>query len=365
MVTAAPSLIRAPLFHSLHLRNFGRCFASQEEVVRFGGRPRASPEFRTLDSVRLSNGTEIPRVGFGTAWFDSSPHGAFRSEDVAWEAVPKALEIGFRHIDTGRMYGNEEHIGMILGQKITEGRLKRQDVWITTKVCHPQHPQFGIFDPSDGETAHMHDPSIDSHQALLDQFRGCLRRLKLSYVDLLLIHWPGPFGNSDHSMGKRKRREMWTAMEKLYESNLARSIGVSNFMINHLEEILSYCTVKPMMNQVEMHPYLAQHELQHFCDREQIRLTAYCPLASGQFGLLDDPVLVSLARNRGVEPGQIVLRWLGQRGVVIIPKSTSVKRQRSNLECMTACSELTDEEMAAIDGLDCGKRVCLDPSCIA
>merc|ERR1712216_1062221 len=135
--------------------------------------------------------------------------------------------------------------------------MKRADVWITTKVCHPQHSCFGLRDPSEGETKHMHDPSMDSEQGLIDQFMGCLKRLKLSYVDLLLVHWPGPYKNEDKEMGKKKRRQMWTAMERIYKSKLARSIGVSNFMISHLEEVLEFCTVKPMMNQVEIHPYLS------------------------------------------------------------------------------------------------------------
>merc|ERR1719424_93870 len=130
------------------------------------------------------------------------------------------------------MYGNEEHIGVILGRMFADGRLKRDDAWITTKVCHPQMPSnFGLRDPSDGDTRHMHDSSMDSEQALLDEFFGSLKRLKLGYVDLLLIHWPGPYGNEDLEMGKKKRREMWRAMEKIYNGKLARCIGVSNFMI--------------------------------------------------------------------------------------------------------------------------------------
>eukprot|EP00931_Biecheleriopsis_adriatica_P082855 TRINITY_DN56340_c0_g1_i1.p1 TRINITY_DN56340_c0_g1~~TRINITY_DN56340_c0_g1_i1.p1 ORF type:complete len:352 (+),score=78.23 TRINITY_DN56340_c0_g1_i1:54-1058(+) len=317
-------------------------------------------------AVTLSNGAEMPLVGFGTAWFfNDGLEGVPRSEETAWRAVTRALELGFRHIDTAHMYGNEEHIGNILGGMMADGRLKRDDVWITTKVCHPQAPIFGLRDPSDGATRHMHVLDMDSEQGLLDQFFGCLKRLKLGHVDLLLVHWPGPYKNGDKELGKKKRREMWTAMERIYKAKLARCIGVSNFMIPHLEEILEFCTVKPMMNQVEIHPYLSQQELQKFCDPHGIRLTAYCPLASGRFGMLKDPVLLDIAKKKNVDIGQVVLRWLAQRGIAVIPKSTSEERQLSNLHCMAKCPELSESEMNAINGLDCGKRACDDPNLIA
>lgn len=318
--------------------------------------------------ITLANGVEMPLVGFGTAWFfpngeDQLPP---RSEDTAWHSVRRALELGYRHIDTAHMYGNEEHIGTILGGMISDGRLKRNDVWITTKVCHPQEPSiFGLRDPSDGDTRHMHDPLADSEQALLDEFFGSLKRLKLGYVDLLLVHWPGTYGNKDAEMGKKKRRQMWSAMERIYKGKLARSIGVSNFMIPHLQELLEFCTVKPMMNQVETHPYLSQQELQNFCDPHGIRLTAYCPLASGKFDLLKDPVLGDIARSKDAEVGQVVLRWLAQRGIVIIPKSSSEARQLSNLRCMAACPQLSEKEMKLINGLNRGNRCCHDPNTIA
>jgi len=321
-----------------------------------------------LDMVTLANKVQMPLVGFGTAWF-SPQEGldtVLRNEESAWRGVTRALELGYRHIDTAHMYGNEEHVGTILGQMIADGRVQRSDVWITTKVCHPQAPQnFGLRDPSDGETAHMHDPSMDSEKALLDEFYGCLKRLKLGQVDLLLVHWPGPYGNRDYELGKKKRRQMWTAMERIYEAKLARCIGVSNFMIPHLQEVLDFCAVKPMMNQVEIHPYLSQQELHDFCKLHEIRLTAYCPLAQGSLGLLQDPVLVDIANKKYVDVGQVILRWLGQRGILMIPKSSSERRQAANLRCMQACPELSETEMASIDDLNCGRRCCDDPNLIA
>lgn len=319
---------------------------------------RLKPGFK-CPVATLSNGVEVPLVGFGTAFF---PEGR-REPEVIWEALPKALEAGMCHIDTAHMYGNEQHIGSMLGRRIEAGELSRSDVFITTKVAHP--PISLWPEPSDGETAYMADASRDSGEALIQQFEGCLRRLGLGYVDLLLIHWPGPYNGKEAAMNKEKRLQMWAAMEQIYERRLARSIGVSNFMEKHLQDILPSCKVKPHMNQVEMHPLLSQSSLREFCKKNNIVLTAYSPLAGGKVeSLIKEPAIVNAATELGVKPGQLVLKWLMQRGAVVIPRSSSTERMRENLAA-ASLPDLSEEQMQGIDALNEDLHTCSDPNDIA
>ena len=314
----------------------------------------------TCPAVRLSNGVEMPMVGFGTSFF---PEGRCEPETV-WEALPKALKAGIRHIDTAHMYQNERHIGDMLGRKMEAGELSRSQIFVTTKVGHPPKPL--LLEPSDGETSYMLDPSQDAGEGLLKQFRGCLRRLGLGYVDLLLIHWPGPYlGQQNAELNKQKRIQMWAAMEEIYEARLARSIGVSNFTEEHLKDILPGCKVKPHVNQIEMHPFLTQSSLKAFCANHGITLTAYSPLGGGRVPVLaEEPAITDAAASLKASPAQIILKWLMQQGVVVIPKSSSIERMQQNLAA--AClPDLSEEQMEQIEALDEGLHTGRDPNIIA
>mmetsp|Transcript_2406 Transcript_2406/g.4404 ORF Transcript_2406/g.4404 Transcript_2406/m.4404 type:complete len:335 (+) Transcript_2406:83-1087(+) len=328
--------------------------SNQPPVVK-----RLKPGAFTCPVTKLANGVEVPKVGFGTAFF---PEGR-REPEVVWEALPKALEAGMCHIDTAHMYGNERHIGEMLGRRIEAGELSRTDVFITTKVGHPP---VGLWpEPSDGETAYMQDPSQHAGAGLTKQFQGCLRRLGLGYVDLLLIHWPGPYNGQEAVLNKEKRIQMWAAMEELYERRLARSIGVSNFTEEHLKDILPGCKVKPHMNQIEMHPFLSQNSLRKFCMDNDIALTAYSPLAGGKVdSLIKEPAILDAAVALKAKPGQIVLKWLMQRGAVVIPKSSSIERMRENLAA-ASLPDLSEEQLKRIEALDEGLHTCSDPNNIS
>lgn len=265
------------------------------------------------------------------------------------------------------MYGNERHVGDVLGRFMAPGGVPRERLFVSTKVAHPPFPSV-LPEPSRWATAHMQDARADSRKGVLDQFCGCLDRLGLGSVDLLLLHWPGPRpGNFDAGSydaaahNRRKRREMWSAMEEIHDRKLARAIGVSNFNQRHLDELLADgARVVPHVNQIELHPYCAQAPLVDYCRRKGIVVTAFSPLARNRAGLLDDAVLAEVARARGWTVGQVVLRWLTQRGVAAVPKSSSRERMVENLAA-AALPELSEEDMSRIDSLDRGLFSFTDP----
>jgi len=313
--------------------------------------------------MELRNGVRMPSIGFGTAF-------GLRSPETTWSALPVALECGFTHVDTAAMYGNERHIGDVLGRQFADKRLSRSDIFVSTKVSHPPMPSV-VPEPSRGETEHMLEASADSGKALQRQFFGSLERLGLGYVDLLLIHWPGPrpgeydetaFDAAKHN--RRKRHEMWKALEFLLDKKLTRAIGVSNFTKRHLEELLSDGVhVVPHVNQMEVHPYLSQEQLRQYCAEKGIVLNAFSPLARGRTGLLDDPTINKIAQTRQWSSAQVVLRWLLQRGIASIPKSSSNERMADNL-ATEKLPALSDDEMGEINGLNCDMHTYPDPEAI-
>ncbi len=229
--------------------------------------------------VKLNNGFEIPILGLGIWQVHSRG---------AEEIVLCALRAGYRLIDTAEIYGNEEDVGKALHKS----GIPRKEIFVTTKLWNSDH----------GYT-----PTIAACER-------SLKRLGLSYIDLYLIHWPV----------QNLRNETWKAMEKLLEEEKCRAIGVSNYMIWHLQELLNNSSAIPAVNQVEFSPYLYQRDLLEFCCSHEIQLEAYSPLTKGR--KLSDPKLVSLAIKYSKNPAQILIRWLLQRGVVAIPKSSSIAR---------------------------------------
>ncbi len=264
----------------------------------------------TVPTIDLNNGQTIPQLGFGV--FQIEP------AETA-DAVRQALEIGYRHIDTAEMYGNEAGVG----QGVRDAGLDRDEVYITSKLNNG-----------------FHEP--DAARRAFDQ---TLEELGTDHVDLFLIHWPLPtqYGGDFVST--------WKVLEEFYRSGRARSIGVSNFQVNHLRRLAQECDVVPAVNQIEVHPYLLNSEVRAYGAEHGIATEAWSPIAQG--GVLGDPAIVTVAERLGRTPAQVTLRWHIQRGDIIFPKSTTPSRIKENFELFDF--ELTESDMVAISALDKGE----------
>ncbi|SEO51541.1 aldo/keto reductase [Paenibacillus sp. OK076] len=268
-------------------------------------------------TVALNNGVHMPWFGLGV----------FKVEEGAEliEAVKQAIAHGYRSIDTAAIYGNESGVGQAIAEALKENNLKREDLFITSKVWNADL----------------------GYEETLAAYETTLNKLGLEYLDLYLIHWP--------KAGKYKGA--WKAMEELYKAGRIKAIGVSNFQIHHLEDLMEDAEVKPVINQVEYHPRLTQAPLKAFCEKNGIQLEAWSPLMQGQ--LLDNPVLTEIATAKGKSVAQIILRWDLQNGVITIPKSTKEKRIVENSSIFDF--ELSTDEMERISALNEDVRVGPDP----
>ena len=270
-----------------------------------------------LDSAKkLNGGGEIPLLGLGT-W--EMPPGR-----VGLRAMLGAFEAGYRHIDTAALYGNEETVG----EAVRTGGLDRAHVFITTKVWNSDH----------------------GFERTLRAGDNSLSRLGLDYIDLYLVHWPvaGP------------RLQTWRAMEELLETGKTRAIGVSNYMVRHLEELAAHSDVTPAVNQIELHPYnyLSRLEVIDYCRDRDIAVEAYCPLARG--ARFSDPRLIETAKKYAKTPAQIMISWSLQRGFICIPKSTHRERIFANADVFDF--SLNPDDMAAIDSLNENLVTTWDPT---
>jgi len=276
---------------------------------------RNVPEGLSLGSrASLHDGSAIPYLGLGVY---RSPLGR-----PTQAAVGYALEIGYRHIDTARIYGNERDVGIA----VRESGVPRDTIFVTTKLWNTDH----------------------GYDAAVKACERSLRELGLSSVDLYLVHWPVP----------GRRIETWKALEDLARRGLARSIGVSNFTIEHLEELLGATDVVPTVNQVEFSPFTFQKALLEYCRDHRIQLEAYSPLTKGY--RLDHPVVREVASRHAKSPAQVLLRWGLQHEVVVIPKSNRRERILENSQIFDFT--LSDRDMAALDGLDESLRTGWDPT---
>ena len=317
-----------------------------------------------LKTRKLSNGVELPSVAFGCAfgeWTGGQKFQGFLPER-AWKAMTLALEAGFRAFDGAHAYGTERVLGSLLGARFAGGELEREDIFITSKLAHPASPPHVNI-------SHLRtwdaDKVADIGQRVEDDMMRTLEDLGVGYVDLLLVHWPGPFGNEDPAFARRARREIWEKYAAFYEKGAARAIGVSNFTSDHIRQLMEDVPgVTPMVNQIEVHPYCRDAELEAFCQEKDIAVTAYAPFASGALGLLQDPVLVRIAGKHGVGVGPVILRWHLQQGRTVLPKSSSQERMRQNLDLFSFA--LDAEDMAAINalGADEVRRTCPDPGTV-
>jgi 2,5-diketo-D-gluconate reductase A len=267
-----------------------------------------------VPTITLNSGVAIPQLGFGT--FQIPPARTM-------EATLAALEVGYRHIDTAEMYGNERQVG----QAVRASGLDRGEVFVTSKLNNGDH----------------------AHGDALKAFDRTVEDLGLDYVDLFLIHWPLP------RIGDYV--QTWRAMEEIHRSGRARAIGVSNFQVHHLDRLLAQTATVPAVNQIEAHPYLVQDEVRAFDAEHAIATQAWSPIAQGL--VLDDPTIVQIARTHGKTPAQVTLRWHLQRGDIVLPKSITRSRVEENFAVFDF--DLTDTDIADISALNRDQRTGPDP----
>lgn len=295
----------------------------------------------------LYNGTRIPVIGMGTFGSDN-----YDAETIAG-AVKKGIRMGYRHIDCASVYGNEKEIGKAIKEVLDEGIVKREDLWITSKVWN------------------------DKHDAVVEACRQTLEDLQLRYLDLYLVHWPFPnyhppkcdvTSRQDNAVPYIHENYMktWAQMESLVESGLVRSIGTSNMTIPKMKLLLRDCKIKPVLNEMEIHPHFQQPELYNFLKENGIEVIGFSPIGSPKRPERDrtpddtvdieDPVIVSIARRLNVHPAVVCLVWPVQRGQITIPFSVNEDKLYSNLKGVIEC-KLTAQEMEQISQIDKGSRL--------
>ncbi|MFD6209430.1 aldo/keto reductase [Peribacillus sp. NPDC060253] len=265
------------------------------------------------ETITLHNGVQMPQLGFGVF--------KVKNGNETVESVKKAIEVGYRAIDTAAIYENEEGVG----QAISECGVPRDELFITSKVWNTEQ----------------------GYESTLQAFDASLKRLGLEYLDLYLIHWPG----------KDKYLETWKALEKLYKDGKVKSIGVSNFHVHHLENLLANCEVKPVVNQIELHPLLTQVEIREYCAKHEIKVEAWSPLGRGN--LLEEPTINHIAKKHGKSSAQVLIRWHLQHDIVVIPKSITPSRIEENAEVFDFSLSLN--EMNQIDALNKNERFGSNP----
>lgn len=266
---------------------------------------------KLTDTFKLSNGVDIPCVGFGT-W-------QMTDKKETENAIRCALETGYRHIDTAAAYENEK----IVGEALQKSGLKREEIFVTSKLWN----------------------SNRGYETTLAAFEKTMKDLRLEYLDLYLIHWPAAahqFSNWQHL-----NAETWRAFEKLYKEKRIRAIGVSNFLPHHLEPLMKTAEIKPMVDQIECHPGYMQVETVEFCRKNEILVEAWSPLGQGK--VLENPELVKIAESYKKSTAQVCIRWCQQNGALPLPKSVTEKRIKENADVFNF--ELSDADMKTIDRL--------------
>lgn len=269
------------------------------------------------DKTTLHNGVKMPWFGLGVFKVEEGPE--------LVNAVKTAIINGYRSIDTAAIYGNEEGVGQGIREGIKEAGISREELFVTSKVWNADL----------------------GYESTIAAYNTSLKKLDLEYLDLYLIHWPV----------EGKYKDAWRALETIYTEGQVKAIGVSNFQIHHLQDLMKDAKIKPMVNQVEFHPRLTQKDLQKFCQEQGIQLEAWSPLMQGQ--LLEDEILKEIATNNNKSVAQVILRWDLQNGVVTIPKSTKEHRIVENSSIFDFV--LTEADMKKIDVMNENHRVGPDP----
>ncbi len=261
------------------------------------------------DCYKLSNGVEIPCIGFGT-W--QTPDG-----DVCVSSVLSAIEAGYRHIDTAQGYGNEESVGLA----VKKSGIDRKDLFITSKLTNSEH----------------------GYERTLAAFEETMKKLDMDYLDLYLIHWPNPIAFRDH--WQEANAGTWKAFEELYKAGRIRAIGISNFRPHHIEELMKTATVAPMVNQIRLCPGETQDEVVDYCRSHNIQLEAYSPLGVGK--IFEVPEMKALAEKYGKSIAQICIRWSLQRGYLPLPKTVTPSRIKENTQVFDFELEAADVQLIA------------------
>ncbi|KAI3430761.1 hypothetical protein D9Q98_009173 [Chlorella vulgaris] len=289
---------------------------AQDESRAAANKPVNEPSY-----VLLPGATRMPLIGLGTYKIESP------------ESVRKALEVGYRHIDCAKVYANEKLVGEGLHDFLAQGR--RSEVFITSKVWNDAHRPAAVRQSVEGSIADL----------------GC------SHLDLCLVHWPDAWlPGTEEPDTEVTLQQTWQAMEALVDDGLAKHIGVSNFSLKQVEEVLSYARIKPVVNQIELHPLLAQRKLVGVCLRKGVHSVAFSPLGHRKDNeLMTSAAVQEVAAEAGKSPAQVLLKWNVQRGVGVIPKAGSEPHLRENIEGLFEW-RLTWDQKAKLDALDCGKR---------
>ncbi|GEK35036.1 aldo/keto reductase [Kurthia sibirica] len=264
----------------------------------------------------LNNGVAIPNIGLGVFQVPNEETAA---------SVSTAIKLGYRHIDTAAIYGNEEGVGTGVANALRENNLSREELFITSKVWNDQ---LGF-------------------EETIAAFEESLQKLQLDYLDLYLIHWPGTDSFQD----------TWLAMESLYRSGKIKAIGVCNFDVSHLQQLMSFATIKPAINQIELHPKLQQHAVREFAQTHNIQIEAWAPLMQG--GLFEHETLLAIAKNHQKTVAQIIIRWHIENGIIAIPKSTKEARMIENAAIFDF--DLTADDLTTIHALNEDQRVGPNP----
>ncbi|MCD8870014.1 aldo/keto reductase [Staphylococcus gallinarum] len=272
-----------------------------------------------MENITFYNGNEMPILGLGTFRVDNS--------DQCKEAVKHAIESGYRHIDTAMIYENEEKVGEGIAEALESTGIDRSELFITSKLWLADYGRDNVA----------------------DAYATSLKKLGLDYLDLYLMHWPG----TDEAL----MIDTWQGMEDLYKDNKVKNIGVSNFEPSHLDALLAQVSIKPVINQVEFHPYLLQQKLRNYLEVQNIHAESWSPLMNAQ--ILEDETVQQVATEIGKTPAQVVIRWNIDHGVVVIPKSVTPSRIEENLNVFDF--KLTAEQIEKLDQLNEDKRIGPNP----
>ncbi|KAH9500850.1 hypothetical protein Btru_073159 [Bulinus truncatus] len=286
-------------------------------------------------TVSLLSGQQMPIIGFGTY--------KIQGYDIIFRAIDAALGAGYRSIDTASVYRNEADIGKALKILLPKYNLQRKDVFITSKL----------------------GPSEQGKDTAKAALLSSIERLDCDYLDLYLIHWPGTskFQPGDER-NKQLRKESWLDMEDVFKQGKVKSLGISNYLSKHIEELLQFCSVKPSVLQTEYHPHLIQSDVKATCDKHNIHLQAYSSLGTTSSDqLLTDPKVLEIAHQTHKSPAQVLLRWAVQQGIGVLPKSTNPDHIKDNIDIFSF--SLTEEQMDTLTKLNKEFHYCWDPSKIA